>query len=62
MNAPPLVRLEPHVLDKLMALFGERVSVRESDRLIYARDLCPRGLLALRAGAVAHRPDAVVWP
>lgn len=41
----------------------ERVSLRATDRVEYARDLWPRGLLAVRAGEVAaHPPDAVVWP
>jgi len=41
----------------------ERVSTSPPDRVAYARDLWPRGLLALRAGDVApFPPDAIVWP
>jgi alkyldihydroxyacetonephosphate synthase len=40
-----------------------RVSVSPPDRLTYARDLWPRGLLAVAAGDVApYPPDAIVWP
>jgi alkyldihydroxyacetonephosphate synthase len=40
-----------------------RVSTRAPDRVAYARDLWPRGLLGLADGEVApHPPDAVVWP
>ncbi len=41
----------------------DRVSITPTDRLAYARDLWPRGLLGLAAGDLgAHPPDAVVWP
>lgn len=48
----------------LAGVVGEtRVSTRKNDRDTYARDMWPRGLLAVRAGAVAeHPPDVVVWP
>jgi alkyldihydroxyacetonephosphate synthase len=40
-----------------------RVSTTVPDRLSYARDLWPRGLLSVRAGeSAAHPPDVVVWP
>jgi alkyldihydroxyacetonephosphate synthase len=40
-----------------------RVSTTPPDRVAYARDLWPRGLLAVRAGDVApFPPDAIVWP
>jgi alkyldihydroxyacetonephosphate synthase len=42
---------------------AERVSTRATDRATYARDMWPRLLLAVRAGAPAeHPPDVVVWP
>lgn len=49
-------------LDALQTLFGERMSARESDRLLYHRDLSPVYQLAVRDGVVAGRPEAVVWP
>jgi alkyldihydroxyacetonephosphate synthase len=40
-----------------------RVSTLATDRATYARDMWPRLLLAVRAGATAeHPPDVVVWP
>ena len=40
-----------------------RVSTTPPDRIAYARDLWPRGLLGVRAGDVApFPPDVVVWP
>jgi alkyldihydroxyacetonephosphate synthase len=40
-----------------------RVSTTPPDRLAYARDLWPRGLIEVAEGrAPAHPPDAVVWP
>src|SRR5262245_51877802 len=40
-----------------------RVSTSPPDRVTYARDLWPRGLLAVAAGEPAPWPaDAVVWP
>jgi alkyldihydroxyacetonephosphate synthase len=42
---------------------AERVSTRASDRGTYARDMWPRLLFAVRAGAPAGvPPDVVVWP
>jgi alkyldihydroxyacetonephosphate synthase len=52
----------PQVLDELKGMFGERMSVRESDRLIYHRDLFPGAQLTVREGVIANRPDAIVWP
>ena len=40
-----------------------RVSLREGDLEVYARDMWPRLLLARRDGELPeHRPHAVVWP
>lgn len=49
---------------ELEAICGtRRVSLREADLDVYARDMWPRLLLAHRDGAPpAHRPHAVVWP
>jgi alkyldihydroxyacetonephosphate synthase len=48
----------------LGAVVGElRVSTRAADRSVYSRDMWPRLLLAVRAGAPAeHPPDVIVWP
>jgi alkyldihydroxyacetonephosphate synthase len=48
----------------LAGIVGEaRVSTKPTDRTTYARDMWPRGLLAVRSGAVAESPpDAIVWP
>ncbi len=40
-----------------------RVSTTPPDRVAYARDLWPRGLITLSGGSPApHPPDAVAWP
>jgi alkyldihydroxyacetonephosphate synthase len=47
------------------ALSGDaaRVSLRREDRLVYARDMWPRGLLSVAAGVAPESvPDAVVFP
>src|SRR5215471_20666669 len=48
----------------LAAVVGEaRISTRASDRSVYARDMWPRLLIAVRAGAPSETPpDVVVWP
>ncbi len=53
-----------NVTRALGALVGDaRVSTLATDRATYARDMWPRLLLAVRAGAPAeHPPDVVVWP
>jgi alkyldihydroxyacetonephosphate synthase len=49
---------------ELEALLGERrVSVKDGDLDVYARDMWPRLLLARRDGVLPeHRPHVVVWP
>ncbi|MEM9489667.1 MAG: FAD-binding oxidoreductase, partial [Myxococcota bacterium] len=49
----------------LEAIVGaEQVSIRDSDRLTYSRDMWPRPLLAIRDGGTPDlpRPHVVVWP
>src|SRR5215510_4663272 len=48
----------------LAAIVGDaRISTRASDRSVYARDMWPRLLLAVRSGAPSETPpDVVVWP
>lgn len=41
---------------------GGRVSLQEQDRLSYARDLWPQGLLWIRQGRTPPPPDLVAWP
>ena len=42
---------------------GKRVSMRQPDLRVYARDMWPRLLLQKRqGGALEHFPQAVVWP
>ena len=53
---------DPRILDALKALFGEHVSARETDRVIYHRDLYPGAQLTVREGEIGVKPDAVVWP
>jgi alkyldihydroxyacetonephosphate synthase len=61
----PIARVElGDVVQALTDVVGAtRVSTRAGDRATYARDMWPRLLFAVRAGAPAeHPPDVVVWP
>jgi alkyldihydroxyacetonephosphate synthase len=61
----PRSAVDPERLRReLEAICGaRRVSQRDADLDVYARDMWPRLLLAHREGArPLHRPDAVVWP
>ncbi|MBL8915193.1 MAG: FAD-binding oxidoreductase [Archangium sp.] len=44
------------------AAVGGRFSTDDLDRLSYARDCWPLGLLWIRQGKIPPPPDAVVWP
>ena len=56
-------RLSASVLGELGSICGkEHVSVREPDRILYARDMWPRSLLRQQRGFVEYPPDCVVWP
>ncbi len=51
------------LIAELTRRYPGRVSTSALDRDSYGRDLWPRGLLAVQAGASASRPpDAIVWP
>ncbi len=51
------------VSDLAAVLSPDQVSTRLEDRLVYGRDMWPRGLLAVAAGkAPEHPPEVVVWP
>src|SRR4051812_615678 len=58
----PLMRTDA-LIAELRGRYPGRVSTTPPDRVAYARDLWPRGLLGVAAGDPApHPPDAVVWP
>jgi alkyldihydroxyacetonephosphate synthase len=51
------------LIGELRTRYPGRVSTTPPDRIAYARDLWPRGLIGVSGGDVApHPPDAVVWP
>jgi alkyldihydroxyacetonephosphate synthase len=51
------------LIEELGRAYPGRVSTTPPDRVAYARDLWPRGLIALAGGNPApHPPDAIVWP
>src|SRR3954468_3909836 len=51
------------LIAELRGRYPGRVSTTPPDRVAYARDLWPRGLIGAAAGDPApHPPDAVVWP
>src|SRR4051812_20695223 len=60
---PPLAARTPELIDELERMMPGRVSTTPPDRVAYARDLWPRGLITLSGGTpAAHPPDAVAWP
>ncbi|HWE29387.1 MAG TPA: FAD-binding oxidoreductase, partial [Polyangia bacterium] len=60
--SPVAARTVELVAELTRALPG-RVSTTPPDRVAYARDLWPRGLIVASGGNPAvHPPDAVVWP
>jgi alkyldihydroxyacetonephosphate synthase len=60
---PPVAARTHELLDELTRLMPGRVSTTPPDRVAYARDLWPRGLIQLSGGDPAPLPpDAVVWP
>ncbi len=51
------------LIGELRRRYPGRVSTTPPDRIAYARDLWPRGLIGVAAGDPApHPPDAIVWP
>jgi alkyldihydroxyacetonephosphate synthase len=59
---PSVVRTE-ELIGELRGRYPGRVSTTPPDRVAYARDLWPRGLIGVASGDPApHPPDAVVWP
>jgi alkyldihydroxyacetonephosphate synthase len=60
---PPVAARTHELVEELSRTMPGRVSTTPPDRLAYARDLWPRGLIELQAGRpAAHPPDAIVWP
>jgi alkyldihydroxyacetonephosphate synthase len=60
---PPQLQRTEELIDELRRRYPGRVSTTPPDRVAYARDLWPRGLIGVAAGDPApHPPDAVVWP
>jgi alkyldihydroxyacetonephosphate synthase len=59
----PVAARTHELIDELTRMMPGRVSTTPPDRIAYARDLWPRGLITLSGGNPApHQPDAVVWP
>jgi alkyldihydroxyacetonephosphate synthase len=60
---PPVVARTHELIEELRRTLPGRVSTTPPDRVAYARDLWPRGLIAAGGGNPApHPPDAIVWP
>ncbi|MBW1872683.1 MAG: FAD-binding oxidoreductase, partial [Deltaproteobacteria bacterium] len=54
---------DPKTVKRLIKVCGpEHVSIREPDRIAYARDMWPRSLIRQRSGNLDHPPDVIVWP
>jgi alkyldihydroxyacetonephosphate synthase len=62
-SASPAARTPELLADLARLLPANSISTTPPDRVAYARDLWPRGLISLSGGTPApHPPDAVVWP
>jgi alkyldihydroxyacetonephosphate synthase len=60
---PPVAARTNELVAELERMMPGRVSTTPPDRVAYARDLWPRGLIGVAGGSSApHPPDAVVWP
>lgn len=60
---PPVAARTVELVEELTRALPGRVSTTPPDRVAYARDLWPRGLIAATDGNPApHPPDAIVWP
>ena len=63
MQLPKPVFVDPTLPERLISICGaDHVSVKQSDRLFYARDMWPRELIRQRGGALGRAPDLIVWP
>src|SRR6185503_1094167 len=61
--SPAAARTPELLADLARLLPANSISTTPPDRVAYARDLWPRGLITLSGGSPApHPPDAVVWP
>lgn len=58
--APSALALDART--ELAEAVGGRVSTVDADRLAYARDFWPLGLIMQREGRVPPPPDLIVWP
>jgi alkyldihydroxyacetonephosphate synthase len=59
----PVAARVSELIGELERMMPGRVSTTPPDRVAYARDLWPRGLITLAGGTpAAHPPDAIVWP
>ncbi|MFA6448602.1 MAG: FAD-binding oxidoreductase [bacterium] len=55
-------KLPPSVIGKLERIVGAaNVSIKDTDRAAYSRDLWPLGQIWMQHGHVPHPPDAIVW-
>ncbi len=59
---PPPSEAATALAQELAALLPGRVSLQEQDRLCYARDMWPQGLIWIREGRTPPPPDLVAWP
>jgi alkyldihydroxyacetonephosphate synthase len=59
----PVAARVSELVEELSRALPGRVSTTAPDRVAYARDLWPRGLIAVQGGSpAAHPPDAIAWP
>ena len=53
--------LDERILKKLLSIVGH-VSVKESDRIVYAKDYWPITLRWMLDGKIPALPDCIIWP
>lgn len=61
-SLPPPSTVAQAAADELSRALGGHLSLREEDRLSYARDMWPRLLMWIRQGLIPPPPDMVAWP
>ena len=55
-------KLDEKILKKLLSVVPGGISIKESDRIVYARDYWPITLRWMLDGKIPALPDCIIWP